>query len=81
MHVLGYHRVGVGKGTVDADSVNHLLPGCARWESQYHSLAAGVGADLLLSSVVRTMLESNRFWAAMVSFCKPERVKEGRRYQ
>ena len=66
------------------DSSHHTLAECPAWAPQRHTLMAVVGRDLSLSSVVRAMLDSERNWSAMVSFCESvmalkeaaERVRE-----
>ena len=66
------------------DSAHHTLAECPAWVPQRQVLMAVVGRDLSLSSVVGAMLNSERNWSAMVSFCESvialkeaaERVRE-----
>ena len=51
------------------DSAHHTLAECPAWAPQRHVLMDAVGRDLSLSSVVGVMLDSERHWSAMVSFC------------
>lgn len=67
------------------DSAQHTLEECDAWSRQRRSLVAEVGRDLSLPSVVKAMLDSDRSWEAMVSFCEEvisqketaERFREG----
>ena len=66
------------------DSAHHTLAECPAWSPQRHALMAVVGRDLSLLSVVGAMLDCERNWSAMVSFCESvialketaERVRE-----
>lgn len=52
------------------DTARHTLEECAAWSSQRHTLSAIVGRDLSLPGVVNAMLDSERSWQAVVSFCE-----------
>ncbi|CAH2098002.1 unnamed protein product [Euphydryas editha] len=52
------------------DSVCHTLEECAAWGPQRHDLVAEIGGDLSLSTVVRRMLDNERCWSAVASFCE-----------
>lgn len=67
------------------DSAQHTLAECAAWSRQRSALTNVVGTDLSLPSVVKAMLDNDRSWDAMVSFCEEvmteketmERLREG----
>lgn len=52
------------------DDVRHTLEVCLAWGPQRHNLVAIVGNDLSLPTIISTMLDSERSWEAMASFCK-----------
>lgn len=52
------------------DTAQHTLQECSAWAPQRQSLKAEIGQDLSLASVVAAMLNSERAWKAMVSFCE-----------
>lgn len=64
------------------DSMEHTLEVCPAWSEQRRALVAAIGGDLSLLSVVRAMLEGERSWEAVTSFCenvlsqKEERERE-----
>ncbi|XP_064073448.1 uncharacterized protein LOC135193703 [Vanessa tameamea] len=52
------------------DTAHHTLSECAAWGPQRHSLAATMGGDLSLSSIVNEMFGSETCWSEMRSFCE-----------
>ncbi|XP_064074654.1 uncharacterized protein LOC135193962 [Vanessa tameamea] len=53
-----------------SDTARHTLIKCSAWGPQRHSLAAIVGRDLSLPSVINAMIDSERCWKEMVLFCE-----------
>lgn len=51
------------------DTTLHTLLECTAWSSQRRTLKDIVGGDLSLSSIISAMLDSDRGWEAMASFC------------
>lgn len=52
------------------DGICHTLDDYAAWGSQRCPLVAIIDENLSLSSVVRSMVISERCWPTVVSFCK-----------
>ncbi|KAL0803219.1 hypothetical protein ABMA28_004868 [Loxostege sticticalis] len=52
------------------DSAQHTLAVCPGWEEQRRVLVGAVGQDLSLPSIVNAMLDDERAWKAMASFCE-----------
>nr|XP_032516173.1 uncharacterized protein LOC116769242 [Danaus plexippus plexippus] len=62
----GCHECGAA-----VDSAQHTLEVCPRWAAQRQDLVAALGGvDLSLSSIAEKMLESDRSWLAVSSFCE-----------
>nr|XP_032519171.1 uncharacterized protein LOC116771438 [Danaus plexippus plexippus] len=62
----GCHECGAA-----VDSAQHTLEVCPRWAAQRQDLVAALGGvGLSLSSVAEKMLESDRSWMAVSSFCE-----------
>nr|XP_032520708.1 uncharacterized protein LOC116772587 [Danaus plexippus plexippus] len=64
-----------GRGCNECDAavdlVQHTPEVCPRWAAQRQDLVAALGGvDLSLSSVAEKMLESDRSWMAVSSFCE-----------
>ncbi|XP_072934845.1 uncharacterized protein [Epargyreus clarus] len=53
----------------DVDTAQHTLEECPAWARQRRVLIAAVGPDLSLSAVVKAMVESDRSWKVVKSFC------------
>ncbi|XP_047537828.1 uncharacterized protein LOC125071551 [Vanessa atalanta] len=53
-----------------SDTALHTLIEFSAWGPQRHSLAAFVGGDLSLPSVINAMIDSERCWKEMVLFCE-----------
>lgn len=60
-----YHHCGANQ-----DSAQHTLEDCPAWDAQRRVLVQAIGGDLSLSAVVKAMVDSERSWSAMVSFCE-----------
>lgn len=66
------------------DTAQHTLEHCPAWVVQRRDLAAIIGDDLSLPTVVRAMVDSDRKWGAVATFCEDvisqkeaaERVRE-----
>ena len=54
----------------EEDTAEHTLSVCPSWSDQRAELAAVVGPNLSLPSVVSAMLASDEAWAATASFCE-----------
>ncbi|KAL0852483.1 hypothetical protein ABMA28_000650 [Loxostege sticticalis] len=52
------------------DTAQHTLAVCPGWEEQRRVLVGAVGQDLSLPSIVNAMLDDERAWKAMASFCE-----------
>jgi hypothetical protein len=52
------------------DTAQHTLELCPAWARQRDELAQVVGADLSLPAVIKSMVDSDRSWNAMLSFCE-----------
>ncbi|XP_064076849.1 uncharacterized protein LOC135194808 [Vanessa tameamea] len=52
------------------DTAYHTLRECAAWGPQRYSLAATMGGDLSLPSIVNEMLGCETCWSEMRSFCE-----------
>ncbi|RVE45730.1 hypothetical protein evm_009638 [Chilo suppressalis] len=51
-------------------AIIHTLEECSAWSRQRHDMVMAIGRDLSLPSVVKAMLDSDRSWTAVVSFCE-----------
>ncbi|XP_073949067.1 uncharacterized protein [Choristoneura fumiferana] len=71
------HECGAGE-----DTAQHTLEVCPAWSDRRRNLAAEIGGDLSLPSVINAMLGSESSWEAVSSFCeevisqKEERERE-----
>ncbi|KYQ53937.1 hypothetical protein ALC60_07150, partial [Trachymyrmex zeteki] len=54
----------------DQDTAQHTLEVCPAWDAERGDLVAEVGRDLSLPGIVGAMLESERKWCAVSSFCE-----------
>ena len=54
----------------DRDTAQHTLEHCSAWADERCVLVLAVGEDLSLPTVVRKMVESERSWEAVASFCE-----------
>lgn len=52
------------------DTAQHVLAECPQWVESRATLVASVGADLSLPAVVSSMVDSERSWKAVLSFCE-----------
>lgn len=60
----------VGQCGQDVDTAQHVLEVCPYEEESRRELVAVVGSELSLATVITKMVESERSWEAMVSFCE-----------
>lgn len=54
----------------DEDTAQHTLEICPAWASERRDLVAAVGGDLSLPALIKSMLESERSWIEVMSFCE-----------
>ncbi|KMQ85900.1 reverse transcriptase [Lasius niger] len=59
------HYCGAGR-----DTALHTLEECPAWAEERRVLTDTIGGDLSLPTVVRAMVDSERSWNAMASFCE-----------
>ncbi|XP_026327823.1 uncharacterized protein LOC113236047 [Hyposmocoma kahamanoa] len=52
------------------DTAQHTLQVCPAWANERRELVAAVGHDLSLPAMIKSMLESDRSWREVVSFCE-----------
>jgi hypothetical protein len=52
------------------DTARHNLEECTAWGPQRNTLTSLIGLDLSLPSVIRSMLDSERYWSAVSCFCE-----------
>ncbi|XP_026331748.1 uncharacterized protein LOC113239098 [Hyposmocoma kahamanoa] len=52
------------------DTAQHTLEVCNRWSEQRRTLAATIGGNLSLPSVVSAMLSGEESWEAVAFFCE-----------
>lgn len=52
------------------DTAQHTLEDCAAWVGPRARLTREVGSDLSLPAVVSSMVDSDRSWKAVISFCE-----------
>ena len=52
------------------DDARHTLEECPAWAEERRSLGAIIGNDLSLPAVAKAMVESERSWEGVVSFCE-----------
>ncbi|XP_061729129.1 uncharacterized protein LOC133534050 [Cydia pomonella] len=60
------------------DTAQHTLEVCPAWEEERRILSDVVGHDLSLPSVVRSMVDSDRSWRAVLDFCEAVMVQKER---
>nr|XP_034826642.1 uncharacterized protein LOC117984101 [Maniola hyperantus] len=60
----------------DRDSAQHTLEECPTWESERCTLVGCIGRDLSPPAVIAAMLEDNKAWRAVVSFCETVMFKK-----
>lgn len=54
----------------DEDTAQHTLEACPAWADERCALVAVVGGDLSLAALIKSMLEEERSWEAVMSFCE-----------
>lgn len=54
----------------DEDTAQHTLAVCPAWVDQRRVLDTVVGADLSMPALIKSMLDSERSWTAMLDFCE-----------
>lgn len=59
-HFCGYHE----------DTAEHTLADCPEWAEPRAALVDAVGNDLSLPGVVKSMVDSDRAWKAVLQYCE-----------